>query len=1669
MAVISVSSTSELLAAVSNAKGGDIIELASGNYGSVDFDNLSFSDYVTITSADGNQGAVFSEISVSDVSFLHIDGVEVNHGSTSGSSRGIDVQDSDHVKITNNYVHDVNVGYVALSSNNVEFSNNTVDRVGADGFKFSGLTDFLIENNEHLGTTFQDGGAHMDFIQFVGSSSDGVIRGNVMLVENAVNVQGIYLDNGSYSDILIEQNIIYTGLTRGISVTDRFGNASGIVIQNNTVLNTPDDGSKTSIISAPSGSVVKDNIQTTLAGSQYLGNDGSGGIRLQHDNPNASFYYDDYFVNATDGAGLTLEDLRPVEGSAAESVGAYARLLELLNEGGGGGGSGDPGNTRPEAVDDDISTDEDASVTVTPETLLANDTDADGDDLTIESFSQGSNGTVTVTADGSLIYTPDAQFFGTDQFTYTVNDGSGGRSTATVNVTVAPQQDSPTAVDDIVTVRPGESTVLDVLGNDVDPDADTINIVGFTDAGNGEVTQNSPLTYTPDDGFVGTDQFTYTISDGKGGTDTATVTVRVVEFPAPVLSIGENEFNGSVNSAVVLADDDAYDLPEGTLEIGFNVDTLVDRQGLFSKDATGNGDGGHLAVLIEGDDVRVRLQSETGTHELRVNNVIEAGRDHHLSLTFGSGGMKLYLDGDLIGSNGYTGGLQANSEPIVIGANQWSSQERTADVITDPLDGTISKINLYDAALTPQEVQQLANAGGGVIAGDDSLDTQEGQAITVASSQLLSNDSDADGDPLTILSVNNGANGTAVLNADGSVTYTPDSNFSGQDTFTYVVSDNKGGLDTATVTVNVTSAPPPPPEFTEGADTAVLPATGGTFDALGGDDHISYRGGFAEIDGGAGSDTVDFSNFGSAVWFDLQYSGREVWTRDSSDLNSGSWREIADLTNVEHVVGTVHDDKLRGDANDNTFGYTGGYDAIDGRGGTDTADFSAFGSAVWVSLGRAGSEAWTRGGDDLNSGSWRSIADLTDVENITGSVHDDKLYGDDNDNTLSGDAGDDILEGKGGNDVIDGGAGTDTAVFSSTLSAYSFSLVGTDILVSGFNDGTDTVRNTVENFKFSDTTISRADLLASIAQPDFTQNDDVVQLPTSGGTFDALGGDDHISYRGGFAEIDGGAGSDTVDFSNFGSAVWFDLQYSGREVWTRDSSDLSSGSWREIADLANVEHVVGTVHDDKLRGDANDNTFGYTGGYDTIDGRGGTDTADFSAFGSAVWVNLGRSGKQAWTRDGEDLSGGSWRSIADLTDVENVTGSVHDDKLYGDDSDNTLSGDAGDDILEGNGGNDIIDGGAGTDTAVFSSTLSAYNFSVVGTDILVSGFNEGTDTVRNTVENFKFSDTTISRADLLASITTSNVSAAVNDPLSPSPVASPVLDVFDNGSSANGNTLTFDGTVDSAIVLAHDSQYELAQGTLEIAFNADALTTGRQGIFSKDASYYGTGGHLSAWLENDDFVVRLQSSNGDYYVRAENVLNAGQDHHMALTFGSDGMKLYLDGALMDSNSYTGGLQGNKEPIAIGAHEMFSGDESADILRDAFDGTVSTVKLYGEALSQQDIQQLASDNAGVPQLQGAANSSTGTAWQSAFGDTDNEFDWSEYTNFYDESGNLYQQTGTYDDGRTWQMLWDMDDSESWAEQFTVYDSAGLYNWSEQVSEYDDNGQLISTTVVDDGLI
>lgn len=393
---------------------------------------------------------------------------------------------------------------------------------------------------------------------------------------------------------------------------------------------------------------------------------------------------------------------------------------------GGGDDDGGPGpiaNARPLAGDDRVGTDEDRSLTIRAADLLGNDGDADGNPLRITAVDGGRFGEAVLNPDGSITFTPRGDFNGEASFRYTVSDGQGGSDRATVRVDVRPVNDAPLAADDAL--RTDEDRTLRIeapvlLGNDRDVDGDPLRIVGVGDASHGKVvlSPDGSVAFTPDADFHGQASFTYTVGDGKGGFDTAVARIEV----APV-----NDEPVATDDRLTTAEDTAIRMARG----------------FFTGDD----------IDADGDPLRIVSvqKAEHGTVELTRNHVV------------------FTPDADFHGQASFT------------------------YTISDGHGG-------LDTATVRIQVDPVNDAPVGTC---DNVHTDEDTPAVFDERRLSSDDHDVDGDRLRVVSVQDARHGTVSLAGDGTITFTPDADFSGEARFTYTVSDGKGGFDTAGVTVHV--------------------------------------------------------------------------------------------------------------------------------------------------------------------------------------------------------------------------------------------------------------------------------------------------------------------------------------------------------------------------------------------------------------------------------------------------------------------------------------------------------------------------------------------------------------------------------------------------------------------------------------------------------------------------------------------------------------------------------------------------------------------------------------------------------------------------------------------------------------------------------------------------
>ena len=185
-----------------------------------------------------------------------------------------------------------------------------------------------------------------------------------------------------------------------------------------------------------------------------------------------------------------------------------------------------PVNDPPVADNDAYGVAEDTVLSVTAAGVLSGDTDADNDPLTASLVSQASSGVVVLSPDGSFTYTPDANFNGSDSFTYTAFDGIGNSNVATVNLTVTSVNDAPVAIGQSGSTSEDSAVAVTLAGSDVDGDPLSYSVAGVP--GSGTLSGTAPnLTYTPNANFNGNDSFTFRVNDGTDDSSLATVALTV--------------------------------------------------------------------------------------------------------------------------------------------------------------------------------------------------------------------------------------------------------------------------------------------------------------------------------------------------------------------------------------------------------------------------------------------------------------------------------------------------------------------------------------------------------------------------------------------------------------------------------------------------------------------------------------------------------------------------------------------------------------------------------------------------------------------------------------------------------------------------------------------------------------------------------------------------------------------------------------------------------------------------------------------------------------------------------------------------------------------------------------------------------------------------------------
>ena len=467
--------------------------------------------------------------------------------------------------------------------------------------------------------------------------------------------------------------------------------------------------------------------------------------------------------------------------------------------------------------------------------VLSNDFDPEGDNILVKRTPviAPANGTVSIDLDGAFVYEPLPNYTGLDRFSYEIcDDGSPSVcDTAIVYLTILEINNAPYAIDDVNITPLNQSTSGNVLSNDIDLEDDEliINTHPIDDVDNGTLVLNSDgtYTYTPNPGFVGADIFTYEICDNRSPAlcDTARVTIEVIyddltknDPPVGVNDIYISLINVPVNSNVLSND---FDLEGDNISIFTtpiappdNGQVLINQNGDFTYTPNFN---------FNGDDYFTYQICDDGSPVLcdtvRVSLTIIL-RDNGFNYTFANDDVVVLKEDQpvmgnlLVNDFDPEGDIQtANPNPLkkpkhgTVNINLNGSFSYTPYANYNGADQFIYRV--CDNGTTP--ACDTATVFLAILPIDDVPLAKNDINTTLinyaVSGQVLTNDEEPDGDDLVVRTspFQNPQNGTVTLNTNGTYTYTPNLDFSGEDNFQYIVCDDKTAVlcDTAMVFITV--------------------------------------------------------------------------------------------------------------------------------------------------------------------------------------------------------------------------------------------------------------------------------------------------------------------------------------------------------------------------------------------------------------------------------------------------------------------------------------------------------------------------------------------------------------------------------------------------------------------------------------------------------------------------------------------------------------------------------------------------------------------------------------------------------------------------------------------------------------------------------------------------
>lgn len=484
------------------------------------------------------------------------------------------------------------------------------------------------------------------------------------------------------------------------------------------------------------------------------------------------------------------------------------------------------GNHVPSPVNDTVETTPGVAVTVD---ALANDTDEDGQTLTLDHLGPTVHGTAVI-ANGKVEYTPAAGCQD-ETFVYYVTDGQ-----AVVPATISVLMNcAPVAANDTATTAEDTHVDIDVRANDTDPENDSLTVTDADDPAHGTtaIQPSGDVRYTPDPDFCGAvpDVFGYTISDGHGHTASASVAVTVTcgkDGPAPGADALSTPEDTPADFDVLANDGDADGDPLTLVSVGaashgttsvlgnkVHYQPTADYCGPDSfsyqvsdghTQAAGNAS---VTVTCAADSPRPAADAATTPEDTStLVDVLANDTDPDGgALTLGTIGDPAHGT-----ATAEAGKVRYAPDPDYCGADSFGYQ------VTSPGGAATGSVEISVTCVNDAPV-----------AAADQASTDEDEAVHV---HVLDNDTDVDGDTLHVTEASGASHGTLTLAINDAVAYTPDAGWCGVDDFTYTVTDSSGATSVGTVTVTVScvndpvAADPVANQTTQWGDLLSVPLTG---------------------------------------------------------------------------------------------------------------------------------------------------------------------------------------------------------------------------------------------------------------------------------------------------------------------------------------------------------------------------------------------------------------------------------------------------------------------------------------------------------------------------------------------------------------------------------------------------------------------------------------------------------------------------------------------------------------------------------------------------------------------------------------------------------------------------------------------------------------------------